>query len=426
MQFFSERVFSLPPYSKKDSRKVARENSGKNLLILTPPLKRQIDWSKTDIHTHPHTVLFHEMRNNQEHLAHKLAIEEAQNSPPSTEKRISISAKLKGEKCQNAECCTSPCAHYLGASRGDLILWTDASFFPDSGKCAAAFGVECPEGMKITAFRVRGNSARGETLAIFGALQSCAQSDRDLAIFSDCESAIKKVQRLLLSLKTLSPSLSFSVSLSCLEKRIFSVLQQIERKGHSISLHWVKGHAGIIQNEMIDQAAKKEAQIKHRESLFEEKPEMIGDLAVRDKLVESREEICYPEWRPDLDKAVMKAARSWMAKRVMAGIEQWRGLRPSWESGAIDDCVHCHKKHKLGFEFFVRKCSSAEGFRKIVQGIWEGITWNDELLEGRVQKLQIRELCEKKCGGSREAVVREGRARVRRWEKVLVELRKEL
>ena len=51
---------------------------------------------------------------------------------------------------------------------------------------------------------------------------------------------------------------------------------------------------------------------------------------------------------------------------------------------------------------------------------------NDELLEGRVQKSQIRELCEKKCGGSREAVVREGRARVRRWEKVLVELRKEL
>jgi len=179
---------------------------------------------------------------------------------------------------------------------------------------------------------------------------------------------------------------------------------------------------------LIDQAAKKEAQNKQRESLFEEIPEMMGELTLKDKIVDIRDEISDEEWRPDLDKTVMKAAKSWMAKRVMAGVEQWRGLRPSWESSSAQkkDCVHCREKHVLTFEYFVRKCPACAGFRRDVQKIWESLTWNDELLEGRVSKKQIRELGERRDGYTREDCVREGRDRVRKWERALRELRKRL
>ena len=196
--------------------------------------------------------------------------------------------------------------------------------------------------------------------------------------------------------------------------------------GRSVSLHWVKGHSGIVQNELLDQAAKKEAQNKNRESLFEEIPEMMGELTLNDKMIENRDEICYTEWRPDLDKGVMKVAKSWMAKRVMAGIEQWRGLKPSWASSVLDDCVHCSKRHKLGFESFIRSCPSSAKFRKEIQGIWTGVTWNEELLEGRVLKSQVRELGAGPCGESRETVIKEARDRVRRWERALIQLRKSL
>ena len=358
------------------------------------------------------------------------------------------------------KCCASPCSHYVEAQRrGDLILWTDASFFPEHNRCAAAFGLECAKGIKISAFRVRGSAARGELLAIFAALKTFSQSERNLAVFSDCQSAIKKIENLISLAKmvhedalspplspsspspspspspssvssppppppSISPSFSSLSALSSTENRIYSIIQQILWSGRSLSLHWVKAHSGIIQNEMLDQAAKKEAQNKKRESLFEEIPEMMGELTIRDKIVESREEIAYAEWRPDLDKAVMKGAKSWMAKRVMAGIEQWRGLQPSWESPSHPkDCIHCSERHKMTFEYFVRKCPSASKFRASVEKIWEGVTWSDELFEGRVSKKQTTELGAR---GVREETVREGKERVRRWERALRELRKSL
>ena len=60
----------------------------------------------------------------------------------------------------------------------------------------------------------------------------------------------------------------------------------------------------------------------------------------------------------------------------------------------------------------------------MVQKIWEGVGWSDELLEGRVKKLQIKELVER--FGTREEGVKEGRDRVRKWEKALMALRKSI
>ena len=113
-------------------------------------------------------------------------------------------------------------------------------------------------------------------------------------------------------------------------------------------------------------------------------PEAIGELTLNHKMIENREEICYTEWRPDLDKSVMKTAKSWMARRTMAGVEHWRGLKPSWAPSDTQDCPYCREKHSMKFEYFIRKCPACGDFQKAVQHIWEGVEWSDELLEGRV------------------------------------------
>ena len=179
-------------------------------------------------------------------------------------------------------------------------------------------------------------------MAIFAALKAYLPEKKNLSLFSDCQSAIKKTEKLIslvnsllaetrtslpspsscspsfrsssLSLSSLSapsppsrssPSLSslsslpLLSSLSSIENRIIQTLWTILSEGRTISLHWVKAHSGIVQNEMIDQAAKKEAQNRNRESLFEEIPETMGELTLDDKIIENRDEIRYDEWRPD-------------------------------------------------------------------------------------------------------------------------------
>ena len=75
-------------------------------------------------------------------------------------------------------------------------------------------------------------------------LKTYSDSGKNLSIFSDCDSAIKKVGRLL----SLSVSLSVSsMHLSSLDHRMMSVIRHIHGQGHSITLHWVKAHSGIIQ-----------------------------------------------------------------------------------------------------------------------------------------------------------------------------------
>ena len=195
------------------------------------------------------------------------------------------------------------------------MVTVSCGLMPDTGRCAAAFGLECSGGIKISAVRVRGFAARGELLAIFAALKTYSLSDRNLSVFSDCQSAIKRIEKLISHIKTTfkvpntsplnhsitsspSPSSSpspllppFSLpslssfpsssSLTSLENKIFPILRKIMADGRSVSLHWVKGHSGIVQNELLDQAAKKEAQNKHRESLFEEIPGMMGDVTLK-------------------------------------------------------------------------------------------------------------------------------------------------
>ena len=324
------------------------------------------------------------------------------------------------EVCGSPECCNSMCSIYLDAKeKNDLIFWTDASFFPESRRCAAAFGWESEHGLFVTAFRVRGCAARGEVIAIFAALRFAELNfpDRDLTIFSDCEAAISKVSSLFL------PSLSFVPS--SMDKRIFDLTKRLSERGRNLRLHWVKAHSSIIQNEMIDAAAKKEALGFRRETLFEEKPLMPGDFTLKGQLVDSRQEIEYNEWRPDLDKTVMKAARSYHARRIFAGVQQWRGLKSNWATQIKGECVYCHDKHSLAFGLFLQKCRRCNAFRKAIENLWSDVSWDDELLEGRISHKIMRELIEKRAE-TREEVLKDARARMRKWEKAVDALCKEL
>ena len=323
------------------------------------------------------------------------------------------------EVCGSPECCTSPCSIYRDAiEKNDLILWTDASFFPESRRSAAAFGWESKEGLHVTAFRVRGSAARGEVIAIFAALMFVEHyfPDRDISLFSDCEAAISKVSSLNLS--------SLSVMVSSIDKRFRNLIQRIFDRGRKFRLHWVKAHSDIIQNEMIDVSAKKEALNFRRETLFEEKPQLPGEFTLKGQLVENRQEIEYEEWRPDLDKSVMKAARSFHARRVIAGVQQWRGLKSNWATRVKGECVYCHDSHSLAFGLFLQKCRRCQDFRSEIERLWSDVTWDDDLLEGRISHKVIRELVDR--GGIREEVLKEARARVRKWEKAIDSLCKEL
>ena len=334
----------------------------------------------------------------------------------------------KRELCGSAECCVSQCSIYLDAiKRKDLIIWTDASFFPDSHKCAAAFGWESDEGLHVTAFRVRGSAARGEALAIFAALSFASQnfSDHDVTIFSDCESAITRVSSLL-SL-SISGSLYSSISevMSSMNKRIYELIKQVIQKGQKLRIHWVKAHVSIIQNEMIDAAAKKEALNFRRETLFEEKPQDPGEVTLKGQLVESRQEIEYAEWRPDLDKTVMKVARSYHARKFFAGVQQWRGLKSNWATNVKGDCVYCHDKHSLAFGIFLQKCNRCKEFRARIGRLWSDVTWDNELLEGRVTHKIVSQMTERRAG-LKEGAIQEARVRVREWEKIIRALCHEL
>ena len=325
----------------------------------------------------------------------------------------------KKEVCGSPECCVSPCAIYLDAiEKNDLVMWSDASFFPDSRRGAAAFGWECKEGLRVTAFRVRGSAARGEVLAIFAALKFAEQNfpDRDLTLFSDCESAISKISFLL--------PLSLSHVNSSLNKHLLETLSRLNARGKKLRLHWIKAHNSITQNEMIDAAAKKEALNFRREGLFDEKPQHPGEITLNGQLVDCRQEIEYEEWRPDLDKTIMKAARSYHARKIFAGVQQWRGLKSNWAMDVKGDCVYCRERHCLAFGVFLRKCKRCREFREQIEKLWSDVTWDDELFEGRVSHKVVREMEQKR--ETREDTIKEARARVRKWEKAVDDLCKKL
>ena len=191
-------------------------------------------------------------------------------------------------------------------------------------------------------------------------------------------------------------------------------------------LSLVKAHASIEQNEALDAAAKKEAHNFRRESLNEEKPQLPGEFTLQGRLVENRHEIEYPEWRPDLDKSVMSVVRSFNARRVMAGVEQWRGFKSNWASKVKlkGECVYCKERHILAFSYFLQNCSVCKEFRTRIQSLWADVKWDDDLLEGCVSHDIMRSLVSN--AGGRESALREARARVRHWDKALGELCRKL
>ncbi len=177
---------------------------------------------------------------------------------------------------------------------------------------------------------------------------------------------------------------------------------------------------------MIDTAAKKEAHCGKREKLFEEKADLPGEVSFQGKIIESRQEIRYPEWRRDLDKSVMASAKTLLAKKTMVGVQQWRGLKANWDDDVVDVCPFCHRRHLLAFGPFLKTCSRCELFRKKIKSLWsKAPNWDDELLEGRVKRNFFKEVLESEFRGVREDAFKACRDRIREWEKALSILCKE-
>ena len=233
----------------------------------------------------------------------------------------------------------------------------------------------------------------------------------------------------LCSLASLSSPLSSLSSLSLfsfIDKLIFDLTKRVVERGCKLQLHWVKAHSSIVQNDMIDAAAKKEALNFRRETLSEEKPQLPGEFTLKGQLVTDRQEIAYNEWRPDLDKCIMKAARSYHARKVMAGVQQWRGLKSNWAAliELKEQCIYCRERHFVAFGLFLQKCSRCRVFRDSIKALWSDVTWDDDLLEGRVSHRVVSELI--KSGHTREEAIKEAGARVRKWAKCTAALCKEL
>ena len=116
----------------------------------------------------------------------------------------------------------------------------------------------------------------------------------------------------------------------------------------------------------------------------------------------------------------MSAARSFLARRVIAGVEQWRGLKSNWATQIKDECVYCKERHAVAFSYFLQKCPVTAEFRRQIERLWADVPWDDDLLEGRVSHKVMQKMMD--VAAAKEKAPQEARARVRKWERALDEL----
>ncbi len=140
-------------------------------------------------------------------------------------------------------------------------------------------------------------------------------------------------------------------------------------------------------------------------------------------MVEDRKEIKTDEWKRDLEKEVMKVARSKMARRIMAGVEQWAGMMPSYEE-VVGRCSFCHKSHELNFENTMLSCRDHrwDAAQKEIRKSW-GVD-SDSLLFGRIPKTLFRQWVNDT--GDLGKAFREARVKMKHWERIILNLRKKL
>ena len=335
------------------------------------------------------------------------------------------------EQCGNLSCVGTCLLLVKAREAGDHVIWTDGSYSPEVGRASAAFGVESNGYLNIQAFQIRGSAARAEGAAILAAITEVVlKNEGNALILSDCKSQCDEVSRIVAQISQLSRG-----SYLCDEKseggtnNRFSVsslirgaVSKLSSQGRRVTLHWVKAHCGISQNEAVDSAAKKV--LSRKSFLPDETASCWGELVRDGKLIERRQEILVEEWKPHWQKDAMRNVRSGMAKRVICGIEQWEGLAPHWLAGEKLRCCFCSKRHETTFEGTIRVCAKWAGLRKEIMDLWlEKDLWNDELLFGRITRKTFAQCVSLWNQKDAYSIIRR---RLNQWESLLKAFRAKL
>ena len=173
-------------------------------------------------------------------------------------------------------------------------------------------------------------------------------------------------------------------------------------------------------NELVNTTAQKATRYVE---LLVEKPVGWGEFTLRGKVVEDRREIRVESWGEDWEREVMKVARSKMARRIIAGVEQWDGMTLSYDD-EIGKCRFCKKRHVTNFEKTMMMCGGKqwdEARREIVR-MWEAP--HESLLFGRVPKTLFRKWVKEQ--GDLGRAYQGAKRKMRKWENLIHSLRRKL
>lgn len=139
-----------------------------------------------------------------------------------------------------------------------IEIYTDGACSGNPGKGGYGIVMKVPEKnyekRYSAGFRLTTNN-RMELLAVIVALEKLKSTENDIHIFTDSKYVVDAIQK---------KWLQSWVKIGFKNKKNPDLWQRILPllKTHQTTFHWVKGHAGHLENEICDQLAVKAAQIE--------------------------------------------------------------------------------------------------------------------------------------------------------------------
>ncbi len=154
----------------------------------------------------------------------------------------------------------------------------------------------------------------------------------------------------------------------------------------------MKGHVGVVENELVDKAAKKEA--KCTTQIGPENPRNFPEIAAKDIMVERKEDLWEsPKVLRPFAVGIMRRIKSKMGKMIIMGAEQWWGQQiPKIPEEILCDCG---LRHDGDFYGIVSSCRHWSAFRKQAEFEWQnrtGVPFSHELLWARIRASTMRSL----------------------------------
>ncbi len=148
-----------------------------------------------------------------------------------------------------------------GLDQNSIIAYTDGSALTNPGPCGAGAAIYL-EGHSSTPLEIhrpislKSTSYHGEIQAIDLALDyivdylGTTSPPRSIHLLTDCQAALTSVT---------SPNLAGYRSHTQKISDVSSKVKNLESHGHTTSITWIAGHAGLVGNDLADKCAKKAA-----------------------------------------------------------------------------------------------------------------------------------------------------------------------